>query len=87
MSRIVLHIDRLLLRGIDAGNAEAFSAALQAELQRQLAIAGMAETLSGIGHLARIKAGEVRSTTPGSEGLGQAIGRSIVRGLHPEHDI
>ena len=36
--RIVLHIDRLVLRGIDRADAGAVSAAIQAELQRLVAV-------------------------------------------------
>jgi hypothetical protein len=87
MSRIVLHIDRLVLRGIEPGDTDAFSTALQAELQRQLAMTGMAETLRGIGQPARIKVGEVRSAKSGHEGLGQAVAQSIASGLYPGHAI
>lgn len=87
MSRIVLQIDRLVLRGIESGDAESFATALQAELQRQFAMTGMAETLSSIGQPARIKVGEVRSTTSGHDELGQAVAQSIASGLHPGHAI
>ena len=85
MSRIVLHIDRLVLRGIEPGDAKALSAALQAELQRQLAISGMADTLSDIGQPARIKVGEVRSAGADHQGLGQAIAQRLANELHPGH--
>jgi hypothetical protein len=87
MSRIVLHIDRLVLRGIAPAEIEAFTAALRQELQSQLATPGMAETLSNVGHQARMKAGEVHSPKSSSEGLGQTVARRIMDGLHPGHDI
>jgi len=40
MSRVVLHIDRLVLRGIAEEDAAPFAEALQAELQRRLAADG-----------------------------------------------
>lgn len=87
MSRVVLHIDRLVLRGISPAEIEAFAAALQQELQRQLAIPGMAETLSRVSHQARIKVGEAHCLKSGSEGLGQAAARRIASGLHPGQGI
>lgn len=87
MTRIVLHIDRLVLRGIPPAEIEAFTAALQQELQSQLATPGMAETLSSIGHQARMKVGEVHSPKSSSEGLGQTVAQRIMGGLHPGHDI
>ena len=40
MTRIVLHIDRLVLRGVDPADAQAVRSALQAELGTLLAAAG-----------------------------------------------
>lgn len=40
MSRVVLHIDRLVLRGIAEEDAAPFAEALQAELHRLLAAGG-----------------------------------------------
>ena len=87
MSRVVLHIDRLVLRGISPTEVEAVTAALQQELQRQLSIPGMAETLSRVGHQARMKIGEAHCLKSGSEGLGQATARRIVSGLHSGQGI
>lgn len=39
MTRVVLHIDRLVLRGVDLCDAAAFKAALQASLHERLSAA------------------------------------------------
>lgn len=93
MKRIVVHIDRLVLRGIDADDAAAVSAGVQAgvqaELRRLLAEPGTAAQLATGGHRARIRAGAV-TLTANSTGsntdhhmghhMGQAIAGGIVRG-------
>ncbi|WP_137973104.1 hypothetical protein [Pseudomonas sp. F(2018)] len=86
MTRIVLHIDRLRLRGIAPVEIEALAAELQQELQRQLTAPGMSETLSTVGHQARMKIGEVRYPDYAGEGLGPALARGIVSGLRPGND-
>jgi hypothetical protein len=83
MTRIVLHIDRLVLRGMAPAEVETLTAALTQELERQLARPHMAQTLSRMGHRARIKLGEVHSPAFAAEGLGQAVAQRIIHGLHP----
>ena len=93
MKRIVVHIDRLVLRGIDAGDAAAVSAGVQAgveaELQRLLAEPGAAAQLASGGHRARIRAGAVTLTANSAGGdsgqhmghhMGEAIAGGIARG-------
>ncbi|SIR86751.1 hypothetical protein SAMN05878276_0736 [Aquipseudomonas alcaligenes] len=59
MSRIVLHIDRLLLRGIHSSDAEAFATALRAELHQMLVESG-GQSLLGTGHRASYRPPAVR---------------------------
>ena len=54
MTRLVLHIDNLMLRGIARGDAEAFSEALQQELQRVLADRGQLRPIIEGGDRARL---------------------------------
>ena len=72
--RIVLHIDRLVLRGIDHGNAAAVASGLQAGLQELLAQAGEAPTIISAGDRYRVRAGSVRVHDGDS---GRALGRAI----------
>lgn len=84
MSRIVLHIDRLVLRGIDPTDAKAISTGLQTELQRLLATPEIAPTLARSGDRFLIDGGSVTfaANTPGKS-LGQAIGGKIAKGVRP----
>ena len=78
MSRIVLHIDRLVLRGIEPGDAEAFSAALQAELQRQLS-AGGTPALQRHDRLARYRPAPIHlAPHSSSEQFGQAVASQLL---------
>lgn len=58
MTRVVLHIDRLVLRGVERGDAEAVSAALQAELHTLLSVDGGAALREQAG-VHRVRAGQV----------------------------
>lgn len=85
MSRLVLHIDRLVLRGIDPNDADALAAALQDELQRQLDVPGALDQLAGLGTRSarsRIKAPPLKlaSGTP-PEALGRPLAGPILRGV------
>lgn len=73
MTRIVLHIDRLVLRGVDAGDARTVACALQAELGQLLRADGGA-ALVAQGNRAVLRAGRI-GLAPGAEGtaLGHAM--------------
>lgn len=59
MKTIVLHIDRLVLRGVDRHDAAAVSGALQAELQRLLGADGTG-TLATQASVHALQAGRVQ---------------------------
>ncbi|MCB1938218.1 MAG: hypothetical protein KDE64_03345 [Rhodocyclaceae bacterium] len=84
MTRLVLHIDRLVLTGIDRHDADAVAAGVQAELQRLLAQPGALGALVGGGDRPRIRAGAV-AVAHGASGhvMGQAIAGGIARGGKP----
>lgn len=73
MTRVVLHIDRLVLRGVDPADAGAVAAALRAELGRRLQ-RDAAAALAGQGDRAVLRAGRVH-LAPGDHG--QALGRAV----------
>ena len=81
MKRVVLHVDRLVLNGIDRTDAQALSAGLQVELQRLLSLPGATTTLLATGDQARVRAAPV-TMAPG-DGLlaGRAIAGHIVKGV------
>jgi hypothetical protein len=84
MSRLVLHIDRLVLRGIDRADAAAVAAGLELELRRQLTRAGAEAPLVTGGDRPRVRVGEVR-VAGGSHAAatGRAVARGIVGGVTP----
>lgn len=73
MTRIVLHIDRLVLRGVDPADARAVAAAMQAELGRLLGSDAGAALLAP-GDRAVLRAGRIH-LAPGDHGL--ALGRAV----------
>jgi hypothetical protein len=82
VKRVVVHIDRLALRGVRAEDRETVASALRAELERQLARPDAVRDLAQRGNVARLGLGRVSivpSATP--EGVGAQAGRAIARGL------
>ncbi|HEF4760895.1 TPA: hypothetical protein SAN82_003342 [Pseudomonas putida] len=79
MTRIVLHIDRLVLRGIDQADAEAFTQALRDELSRQLETGLVGRGLRTFGDRYRLDAGRIHITrNDDAQALGRAIAARIV---------
>ncbi|MCZ4312663.1 hypothetical protein O4H66_04545 [Comamonadaceae bacterium G21597-S1] len=81
MKRIVLHVDRLVLNGIDRTDAQALSAALQAELQRLLSVPGATTTMIAAGNQLRVRSAPVTLAPGGGMQAGQAVAGSIVKGV------
>lgn len=78
MSRIVLHIDRLVLRGIAPEDASTFAEALQAELQQRLAADG-GQALVGHQRQARYRPAPIRlAPHTSSEQFGQAVANQLL---------
>jgi len=82
VTRLVLHIDRLVLRGIERADAAVVSAGVRTELQRLLAAPDTARALAAGGSKYRVEAGEVR-VARGGGALGRAIAGGIARGIEP----
>jgi hypothetical protein len=82
MKRVIVHIDRLVLKGYAAGERDELAAALGAELGRLLADPTTVQQLSGLGHAARIRV-NLQSPTgeAGPEHPGAAAAKAIVGGL------
>jgi len=82
MTRVVLHIERLILRGIDRADAPALAAALEAQLAQALGAPGVAESLGARGYRHRVDAGVVDAGgAGGARQLGRRAARQIVRGV------
>lgn len=84
MKRVVVHIDRLVLRGVVGGQDENFAHGLREELARQLADPQAVQQLAAGGNVARLRLGKV----PIGDGAdarqaGASIGRGIGKGVAP----
>ena len=89
MTRVVVHIERLVLRGFpDSARAE-LAAGLRAELVRALAAPGVAERVARVGHVARLRVkGAMTGSDPASgaetsspRAIGAGAGRGIGQAL------
>ena len=84
MRHLVLHIDRLVLRGFEPRQRHAVAQGLQAELARQLAEPGAAQQWVSRGDVAHVAAGVVR-IVPGAQpaAVGVQAARSVARKPQP----
>ena len=80
MKRVVLHIDRLVLRGIPRRSAPAFSAALGTELRSILGGDPALDSLSSRDHSHPIRSGTVRVPHGAASGaVARAVAGRIAR--------
>jgi hypothetical protein len=82
MKRVVVHIDRLVLRGFGRDDREGIAEGLRAELEQLLVTQSAAERMVGLDGIARLKIAPVhvgQGTKPAS--VGAQTARSIARGL------
>lgn len=87
MKRVVVHIDRLVLRGIDSADAHAVRAGVQAELQRLLANPHVARALVDGGPRGRVQAAmPVGADAGGGRSLGRAVAGAVARGIGGDRD-
>jgi hypothetical protein len=78
MSRVIVHIDKLVLRGVDRADAGALSADIGTQLQQSLAQGDVAGAVKSTGDRQRIK---IHQSQPVSVRDGAAIGGAIARGI------
>jgi hypothetical protein len=74
MTRVVVHIDKLMLRGIDRAKAAVVSAQIQAQLKRSFTAPGSADAIAVAGDSRRIV---LNHPQPVKALSGAAIGDSI----------
>lgn len=83
--RVVIHIDELVLRGFRPEDRHAIAEGLQAELARRYAASPDAQqALTGLGNVARLRAGEV-ALAPGAgpAQVGCQLADGLQRSLKP----
>jgi hypothetical protein len=78
MTRVIVHIDRLVLKGFEPGDRHAVAQGLQAELERVLSGRDAASRLRGLGDVSRLQVGGV----PVEQGANpQCVGESVAQGI------
>ena len=80
---IELHIERLVLEGIDTppGRAEQLREGVSAELTRLLRDGGFADTVLHGGAVARVRAPSARLSASGPDQLGRQLADAIYGGI------
>jgi hypothetical protein len=82
MKRVVVHIDRMVLRGFGNADAHAIGEAMRGELAGLLARPAMGERLAALGHVSSMDAGKVRLAHDAKpQRLGISAGRAIAKGI------
>ena len=78
MRRVIVNIDRLVLKGVRFEDRHAIAQGLQEQLTRLLSEPGMAERIGETGSTSRLRLGDVRVTGDmRGPGIGLATGRAI----------
>lgn len=80
--KVDLHIERLVLEGVDPGDRRAVGTAIERELARMIATRGVPESWRSSQSLGRLTAapiGGARPATPATTGA--RIARSVYRGM------
>jgi len=80
MTRVVVHIDRLVLTGFRPGDRRAIADGLQGELSRSLADPISAQRLANLGHVPSLWADRI-NLTQNPRATGVASARAIFKGL------
>jgi hypothetical protein len=82
MKRVVVHIDRMVLKGFRNADAHAISEAMRGELARSLAHPATGERLASLGHVSNLRAGKVRLGRDAKpQELGISAGRATAKGI------
>lgn len=74
MTRVVLHIGRLVLRGVPAAQREALVRQLEAALASEFCAPGVVQSWTASGHRATLRA---RFDVPSAERLGDAAAHAL----------
>ncbi|MEK6804808.1 MAG: hypothetical protein AABZ34_19440 [Nitrospirota bacterium] len=83
MRRVMVKIDSLVLKGFRHEDRHAIAQGLQEQLQEMLSEPGMAERLSTMGHIPRLRAGQIEMSTDSKpRHVGIATANGIGKGLN-----
>jgi hypothetical protein len=79
MTRVVLHIDKLVLKGLQREDAADITAGLERELRARLSGSDATRLFPGDARFGRLHAGEIRlSADTQTENIGRALAERIV---------
>lgn len=79
---IALHIEQLMMEGLQPSDRHQFGNAVQTELARLLAEHGMPPNLTGSAELGRLAAGSISvSSTPRPAIIGRQVAEAVYRGI------
>jgi hypothetical protein len=83
MKRVVVHVDRLVLKGFEQGDHHRIAADLQGELGRLLADPAAFERLVSRSHASSVEVGRANAAALGGKPArsGTSVAKAIVRGL------
>jgi hypothetical protein len=82
MRRVLVHIERLVLKGFRDADAHAISEGMRGELARVLADPATGERLASLSHMSALHAGKVRLAPEARpQLLGIAAGRALANGI------
>lgn len=81
MKRVVIHIDRLVLKGFRHGDRQSIASGLQQELGRVFADREAVQHLTTVGDVSRLQVGRVQFEQ-GSKP--QRVGEDVARGIGKE---
>ncbi len=84
MRRVVVHIDRLVLKGFRHEDRHAIAEALREELGRQLGEATASRQLASLGNIPQLRIAGVRIEQEAKpSAVGAQVARGIARGMKP----
>lgn len=84
MTRVIVHIDRLVLKGFRPEDRQAVGQGLQAELERVFSAGDAASRLRGLGDVPRLQVGGMplqKGASP--ERVGQGVAQAIAKEIGP----
>ena len=82
MKRVVVHIDRMVLKGFRDADSHAIGEGMRGELARMLADPATGERLASLGHVSSLHAGKMRLAQDAKpQRLGISAGRAIAKGI------
>jgi hypothetical protein len=82
MRRVVVHIDRMVLKGFGNADAQAVGEGMRTEFARLLARPATGEKLASLGHVPSLQAGQIRlGHDARPQAVGLSVGRAIAKGI------